>query len=249
MRTADHLPTAVDFSNVLVNYIEIKAEDETRAGGPSKPIDIKRKPKTQHPPPGVHPPLVLPPTPTDYEDEEDDTEAKQKADISNVADGGSTPGPPPKPIKWGTRIPRHLRALDAPEGSYANKRATRQMAKMPPPPALPGFLGKSILNGVTPLKDDSSVLNLPNHTVLNHLATSSIKDEVLAISTTTRYYSKYVTTIMYKPTDGGGEDDDPVEAGEEGEDSAGVRGVEAEDVNEGKGQVAGSKPRAGTDAR
>ena len=76
------------------------------------------------------------------------------------------------------------------------------MTKMPPPPGLPGFLGKSILNGTTPMKDDSSVLNMPNHTVLNHLATSSIKDAVLATSVTTRYQNKYLTTIMYKPIDG-----------------------------------------------
>jgi hypothetical protein len=50
------------------------------------------------------------------------------------------------------------------------------------------------------MKDDSSLLNNPNHTVLNHLATSSIKNGVLATSVTTRYKRKYVTTILYKPT-------------------------------------------------
>ena len=67
------------------------------------------------------------------------------------------------------------------------------------------------------MKDDNSVLNMPNHTVLNHLATSSIKNNVLATSVTTRYkrkvitlftlthlkltFAKYVTTMMYKPTE------------------------------------------------
>jgi hypothetical protein len=82
---------------------------------------------------------------------------------------------------------------------------------------LPLFLNKSILNGVTPMKDDSSVLIMPNHTVLNHLATSSIRDDILATSATTRYKQKvrksrslnancaaliveqFLTTIMYKP--------------------------------------------------
>jgi len=62
------------------------------------------------------------------------------------------------------------------------------------------FLGKSILNGNMPHKDDASVLLMPNHTVLNHLATSSIKHGVLATSGTTRYKRKFLTTIMYKPT-------------------------------------------------
>ena len=83
------------------------------------------------------------------------------------------------------------------------------------------FLSKSVLNSATPMKDDASVLVLPNHTVLNHLATSSIKSGVLATSATTRYKNKvsapehirsysldcwianatqYVTTILYKPT-------------------------------------------------
>jgi hypothetical protein len=63
------------------------------------------------------------------------------------------------------------------------------------------------------------VLIMPNHTVLNHLATSSIKNGVLATSGTTRYKRKviylttsferspsstnnaqFLTTIMYKPT-------------------------------------------------
>ena len=70
------------------------------------------------------------------------------------------------------------------------------------------------------MKDDNSVLTMPNHTVLNHLATSSIKNNVLAVSATTRYKRKvsldlfytlnitninfqYVTTIMYKPSGSG----------------------------------------------
>lgn len=61
------------------------------------------------------------------------------------------------------------------------------------------FLGRSILNGTTPLKDDNSVLNYPNHTVLNHLATSSIKNGVLATSVTTRYKRKVRFPPSYPP--------------------------------------------------
>ena len=69
-------------------------------------------------------------------------------------------------------------------------RANAATSNLPTPPSLPMFLSKSILNGTTPMKDDSSVLIMPNHTVLNHLATSSIKDNILATSATTRYKQK-----------------------------------------------------------
>lgn len=59
--------------------------------------------------------------------------------------------------------------------------------------SLPLFLSRSILN-VDPtklgMKDDSSVLAMPNHTVLNHLMTSNVKNKVLATAVTTRYRKK-----------------------------------------------------------
>lgn len=114
------------------------------------------------------------------------------------------PAPKMKPMiprsSYTKEIPAYLEDLDLPEDSEAYQRAAAAIEKLPPPPSLPGFLGKPILNAATPMKDDNSVLVFPNHTVLNHLATSSIKNGVLAVSATTRYKKKYVTTIMYKPT-------------------------------------------------
>lgn len=107
----------------------------------------------------------------------------------------------PRP-KYTDQIPQFLIDLD----NYHNpederyQRAQRVATTLPQPPSLPMFLSKSILNGATPHKDDASVLIMPNHTVLNHLATSSIKNGVLATSGTTRYKRKFLTTIMYKPT-------------------------------------------------
>jgi hypothetical protein len=60
----------------------------------------------------------------------------------------------------------------------------------PPPPSLPMMLQKVILNTSNQMKDDASVLSIPNHAVLNHLATSSIKNSILAVSATTRYKKK-----------------------------------------------------------
>ena len=216
MRTADHLPTAVDFTNVLVNYIEVPAQEPPTAA--SKPIDIQKTRPRPFPPPGLHPPLVLPPTPTDedadyYEDDGEfmqTTRPGQTPEDRTGVDGERERAVTNEEMRMlekllrnhTTGIPRYLRDLEAPEGSTSNRRIIRATPKMPSPPALPGFLGKSILNGTTPVKDDSSVLNMPNHTVLNHLATSSIKDRVVATSVTTRVQKKYLTTIMYKPVDG-----------------------------------------------
>lgn len=94
-------------------------------------------------------------------------------------------------------VPQYLLDLDKAEDSPAYQYAASAIVKLPTPPSLPGFLGKPILNALTPVKDDNSVLNMPNHTVLNHLATSSIKGNVLAVSATTRYKRKVRIYILF----------------------------------------------------
>jgi hypothetical protein len=166
MRTSDKLPTAVDYTNILVNYIEVSYDDVPQPG--TAATDQAEKPdqdsatlvQDREKPTGIYPPQVMP----------------------------HTPDEPTK--KYHQNIPRYLLDLDAPEESSRFKRANETTNNLPTPPTLPGFLGKSILNGTTPHKDDSSVLIMPNHTVLNHLATSSIKDNILATSATTRYKQK-----------------------------------------------------------
>ena len=76
------------------------------------------------------------------------------------------------------------------EDSPQRLRGQAAADSQPAPPTLPGFLGKSILNATQQMKDDASVLIYPNHTVLNHLGTSSIKNGVIATSATTRYKRK-----------------------------------------------------------
>ncbi|CAJ2507494.1 Uu.00g086800.m01.CDS01 [Anthostomella pinea] len=98
------------------------------------------------------------------------------------------------------KVPRYLDDFDQPEDSTVYRISAVALEKLPPPPSLPGFLSKPIMNNTTLIKDDNSVLNMPNHTVLNHLATCSIKNNVLAVSATTRFQHKYVTTVIYKAT-------------------------------------------------
>lgn len=94
------------------------------------------------------------------------------------------------PENFSHGLPDYLRDFDQTEDYDLYQSAVHDIEKLATPPSLPGFLGKPILNAATLFKDDNSVLNMPNHTVLNHLATSSIKNNVLAVSATTRYKQK-----------------------------------------------------------
>lgn len=170
MRASDNLPTAVDFTNHLVNYIEISAGDGDRTRRASVKTAV---------PPGIHPPQAIP---------EDEGGDQVSSPIPDEAEKGEPEEIPPGDFR--NAIPQFLADLDKEEDSPEYQRAASIIGETPAPPSLPLFLGKSILNGTTPMKDDSSVLNYPNHTVLNHLATSSIKNGVLATSVTTRYKRK-----------------------------------------------------------
>jgi 5'-AMP-activated protein kinase beta subunit, interaction domain/Glycogen recognition site of AMP-activated protein kinase len=175
------LPTTVDIHNVLVNYIEVVADEPPRGRRESaqKPRGI---------PANLYPPIVLP--------EED-----------NLGSGEQTPEreeeeplePPEEEIPIGDfrqLMPQALVDMELPENDPRFRQAYNIINDTPGPPSLPLFLGKSILNGILPHKDDNSVLTLPNHTVLNHLATSSIKNGVLATSVTTRYKKKVVSVLF-----------------------------------------------------
>ena len=168
MQLSNELPTAVDYTNILVNYIEVSADD------------IPKEPAAEYKvPEGVFPPQVLPQQ-IEVKDHAPDAVGKTKPVDEQASE----------PVFWGEDVPAYLTDLDLAEHSKRYQRAARGVAEFCTPPTLPLFLGKSILNGTTPMKDDSSVLNMPNHTVLNHLATSSIKNHVLATSVTTRYKRK-----------------------------------------------------------
>ncbi|KAL5334797.1 hypothetical protein BJX70DRAFT_391167 [Aspergillus crustosus] len=183
MRASDNLPTAVDFTNHLVNYIELSADDVNRSRRESDKGAVLA---------GVHPPQVLPDVVADGKVEtaidEDKSDKEEEPEEIPIGD-------------FRNIIPQFLLDVDKEEEDSAPyQQAVNIIGDAPTPPSLPLFLGKSILNTTTPMKDDSSLLINPNHTVLNHLATSSIKNGVLATSVTTRYKRKYVTTILYKPT-------------------------------------------------
>lgn len=69
------------------------------------------------------------------------------------------------------------------------------------PPHLPPHLDNVILNNFNSQDRDnnSGALPIPNHVVLNHLATTSIKHNTLAVASVVRYKRKYITQVLYAP--------------------------------------------------
>lgn len=89
----------------------------------------------------------------------------------------------------------------SPPGSYTQSIPLRNNTPSPAaPPTLPPQLLQVILNTETPLQCEPTVLPEPNHVMLNHLYALSIRDGVMVMSGTHRYRKKYVTTLLYKPT-------------------------------------------------
>jgi hypothetical protein len=169
MMISTDLPTAVDYTNVLVNYLEVNADEIP----PPKPARRESDRTKSYP---AHPPLAPPP-----EDDDSGTETEMDRDS----------GEEEIPLgDFRQIIPQALIDMELPDEDPKYQNAANIISDCPGPPSMPLFLGKSVLNGQLPLKDDSSVLPLPNHTVLNHLATSSLKNGVLATSVTTRYMKK-----------------------------------------------------------
>lgn len=162
-----HLPTTVDFGNNLVNYIEVSGDDaqaRTLTVGTSPPKSASEA-------------QALP----SRQPSNSELEGAEKQPQKKVID----------PVEaFSGVIPQYLADFDQPEDSRPYQLSVGALDKLPTPPSLPGFLSKPIMNANALIKDDNSVLNMPNHTVLNHLATSSIKNNVLAVSATTRYKNK-----------------------------------------------------------
>ncbi|KAI9503993.1 hypothetical protein GGI25_000873 [Coemansia spiralis] len=111
------------------------------------------------------------------QEKENNVEGLDAATLSN-----SPPG------EYGTAIPDLAKIARESSNNRRNE-----------PPLLPPHLNQVLLNNSEIRRDDPSVLPVPNHVVLNHLYACSIKDNVMAVSSTSRYRGKYMTTIYYKP--------------------------------------------------
>lgn len=98
-----------------------------------------------------------------------------------------------KDLEYVTEIPETFRfghKVSAMTDSTAT-RVMRRVAKNPPP-LLPAQLESTFINSsVRASKDEIEETGIPNHVVLNHLATTSIKHDVLAVASTSRYRAKF----------------------------------------------------------
>lgn len=207
MCTSPDLPTTVDFGNNLVNYIEVSADDlpensaeggaagvaAAAAGGSLTAQEAQRRMSTAKLAGGgtafTAPGAAKGPA-------QDKAQAEAEAPESAKAQPAARSRPVENLDKYSSKIPHYLADFDQPEDSPPYQFAISAIERLPPPPGLPGFLSKPILNLPILMKEDNSVLIMPNHTTLNHLATSSIKNNVLAVSATTRYRSKVSPSFL-----------------------------------------------------
>ncbi|KAF8457972.1 5'-AMP-activated protein kinase beta subunit, interation domain-containing protein [Terfezia claveryi] len=210
LRTSDTLPTAVDSTGILVNYLEVNADDML-----TSPLERQPSPDhTEHPSPHQQYPSAIPQSeahryPSPAQAPQPQRHHGQPHTHSTLSADEQFTFTRPRPQRYTDTIPAYLRDFEENQERYvvtssvvhgSDRGESGGLVKVPPPPTLPLMLGKVILNSSSHLKDDNSVLGIPNHVVLNHLATSSIKNHVLAVSATTRYKKKYVSTILYKAT-------------------------------------------------
>jgi len=85
-----------------------------------------------------------------------------------------------------------------PPGSYSQLNPEDDLLRAAPP-SLPPHLRRALLN-TTPSTEDPTLLPLPHHVMLNHLYSLPRKDNVTIFGVTHRYKTKFVTTVIYKPS-------------------------------------------------
>ncbi|KAI9478141.1 MAG: hypothetical protein EXX96DRAFT_569708 [Benjaminiella poitrasii] len=125
---------------------------------------------------------------------DDDDEESNENDLSTVSSSGSIVDETSKKY-YSNQIPPELLQLAtllASEDEEQRRSAIEWEKKQPQPPALPPHLDKVLLNSHTVSEEDNSVLHEPNHVTLNHLYACSIKDNVMALATTSRYRKKVI---------------------------------------------------------
>lgn len=185
LRCSDTLPSATDSMGNLVNYIEVGLDaynnrSSLQDANAWQLEQVKRKQEAQR---------------RDHTDVISDQILDNADDIAALSGGGYerfTEEPLPDPVYvFSTDIPRVFSDPDVMDQFVASDFVT--------PPSLPPHLESVILNSNSNEKDNNSVLPIPNHVVLNHLATTSIKHNVLAVASISRYKRKYVTQILYAP--------------------------------------------------
>ncbi|KOG99974.1 Gal83p [Saccharomyces eubayanus] len=198
LRFSDYLPTATDQMGNFVNYMEVTAPPDWS----SEPQQQASDNKTNHAddsqsakrPMSARSRIAL-----EIEKEPDDMgdgytrfhdETPSKPDLEYTQDIPAVFTDP-------NVMEQYYLTLDQQQNNHQN------MAWLTPP-QLPPHLENVILNNYSNAQTDnnentSGALPIPNHVILNHLATSSIKHNTLCVASIVRYKQKYVTQILYTP--------------------------------------------------
>lgn len=204
LRFSDFLPTATDQAGNFVNYIEVtpehvqmhlqhqkeieeeqskREEQERRSRGRSMSINRRSD-------------LIF-----GFINDDDD----MGNGYSRYHDGDVDAGPL-GPCNYSGEIPPIFVDSKVMEQYYLaieeqTKSKNNQQQAWLHPPQLPPHLENVILNNfnLMDLNNNLGALPIPNHVVLNHLATTSIKNSTLAVASVVRYKRKYVTQVLYAP--------------------------------------------------
>lgn len=205
LRFSDFLPTATDLMGNFVNYIEVTPEHVQ--------LHLKQLEEEQEE--------------MAREEEESKLRTSRRSSVSSRGRSNSVFGFTNDEDDMGDGYSRyHEEAEDAPAKTYnyvsdippifedpkvmeqyylaleqRSRNRNQQDQAWLSAPQLPPHLENVILNNFNSQDKDnnSGVLPIPNHVVLNHLATTSVKHNTLAVASVIRYKRKYVTQVLYAP--------------------------------------------------
>lgn len=178
LRFSDYLPTATDQMGNFVNYIEIQTPQVSENNSEQNLDNVKKDSK-----------LGL--------TQDDD-------DMGNGYSRFHEEAPLTQQFNYVRDIPAIFTDPTVMEQYYLtldNNQNNNQNQSWLTPPQLPPHLESVILNNYSNAdkSNSSGALPIPNHVVLNHLATTSIKHNTLAVASVVRYKRKYVTQVLYAP--------------------------------------------------
>jgi hypothetical protein len=193
----DALPIATDKSGNVVNWFEVgKMDSDVEAGEVEKHQIIHNMRKS---------------TPSILKNQSGSTLAEH--DISQLQSRSGTPLPPNSPL-YTQEVPQMFQTFMNSTDELLS--IDEEFLHKHPIPELPVYLNNNYLNKHfhTHHTNGSDTANLANtnlmqglnshilpHVNLRHLLTSNIKNGVLGVACTTRYSGKFVTQIMYSPSD------------------------------------------------
>ena len=195
LRFSDFLPTATDQMGNFVNYLEAVAPQQVQQQHVASSIDDEAtSEKTRKKPMSARSQIAF-----EIEQEPDDMgdgftrfreEKPAKTELEYTQDIPAVFTDP-------TVMEQYYLTLDQQQNNHQN-------LSWLTPPQLPPHLENVILNSYSnspgeTAQNNSGSLPIPNHVVLNHLATSSIKHNTLCVASIVRYKRKYVTQILYAP--------------------------------------------------